>query len=228
MLQISDLYKTYQTGEQIIRALDGINLTVNDGEFLRIVGTSGSGKSTLLNLMAGLDTPSSGRISTAQGLLSEMSSSELARYRANEVGMVFQSFNLVPYRTALQNVEMGLLFHNISRAERLDRAADALSQLGLADRANHRPATLSGGEQQRVALARALVKKPKILLADEPTGNLDETTSGEIAKLFADLHGDGLTIVMVTHDSTLAAASITRALRMSYGKISDQSGEVKR
>ncbi len=223
MLRIERLAKTYALGGQEIRALDGVDLEVHAGEFLRIIGASGSGKSTLLNLVAGLDTPTRGRIETPDGVLSEMSSGELAAYRARRVGMVFQSFNLIPHRTALQNVELALLFLGVARAERAQRAAAMLDRLGLADRLGHRPADLSGGEQQRVALARALVKQPDLLLADEPTGNLDRDTSAAIAQLFGELNRQGLTILLVTHDLELAAAAAHRTLRMSYGRIVPES-----
>ncbi len=224
MLQIKDLHKRYELGGQTVRALDGVTLTINEGEFLQVIGTSGSGKSTLLNLMAGLDTPSSGTIFTPRGDLSTMSSGEIASYRAIDIGMVFQAFNLIPYRTARQNIEMGMLFHKINGREKSQRTDRMLEQLGLHDRANHRPAALSGGEQQRVALGRALVKEPTILLADEPTGNLDKETSLEIARLFGELHNRGLTIVLVTHDSSLASDAITRSVRVNYGRLVAESG----
>ena len=218
MLQAVNLSKYYQRGGETIRALDRVNLTLSEGEFLRIIGTSGSGKSTLLNLLAGLDSPTEGYVKVGQNRLSDLSDRQIAEYRARTVGMVFQSFNLIPYRTALQNVEMGMLFLDIPRRERRRRASEMLSELGLADRADHVPSNLSGGEQQRVAIARALAKEPRLLLADEPTGNLDEETSREIARLFGDLNAGGLTIVLVTHDSTLAFGGKGRTLRMTYGR----------
>ncbi len=219
MLQTRDLKKIYQMGGQEIRALDGVNLTVQKGEYLRVVGASGSGKSTLLNLLAGLDTPTEGRIESADGILSDMSPRELAAYRARRVGMVFQAFNLIPYRTALQNVSLGMLFLDETAAERDERAKDMLVTLGLGDRLTHRPADLSGGEQQRVVLARALAKKPTLLLADEPTGNLDQQTSADIAALLAQQNKAGLTIVLVTHDLGLAEDHAHRTLTMNYGKV---------
>ncbi len=219
MLRIDGLTKCYRTGQQEIRALDDVSLRVRAGEFLRIVGSSGSGKSTLLNLIAGLDTPTDGRIETPDGVLSEMTPKQLAAYRSRRVGMVFQSFNLIPHRTALQNVELALLFHGLPRAERLEKASSVLARLGLADRADHRPADMSGGEQQRVALARALVKEPSLLLADEPTGNLDRDTSASIARLLGELNQRGLTVLLVTHDLSLSAREAHRTLRMDYGRI---------
>lgn len=219
MLRAEGLEKVYRLAGQEIRALDGVDFTLERGEFVRLFGASGSGKSTLLNLLAGLDRPTGGRIQGPDGVLSEMSARRLAAYRARRVGMVFQSFHLIPHRTALQNVELGMLFLGWPRAERMARAEATLAQLGLGARLHHRPSDLSGGEQQRVALARALAKRPDLLLADEPTGNLDRETTLEMAELLARLHAEGLTIVLVTHDPTLAEASVGRTLRMRYGRI---------
>jgi putative ABC transport system ATP-binding protein len=219
MLRAGGLTRIYRLGGQEIRALDGVDVEIRDGEYLRVVGASGSGKSTLLNLLAGLDTPTAGRIATPEGILSELSPRRLAAYRARVIGMVFQTFNLIPHLTALQNVELGMLFLGLAREDRRRRAGAMLERLGLADRMRHRPQDLSGGEQQRVALARALAKGPSLLLADEPTGNLDQTTSAEIARLLASLHAEGLTVVLVTHNLALAAAEADRTLEMSYGRI---------
>ena len=226
MLRVEGLTRVYHLGGQEIRALDGVDLEVRDGEYLRLVGASGSGKSTLLNLLAGLDTPTAGRVETPDGLLSEMPSRRLAAYRARVVGMVFQTFNLIPHLTALQNVELGMLFLDIPRAERRRRAGGMLEKLGLADRVRHRPQDLSGGEQQRVALARALAKDPRLLLADEPTGNLDQATSGDIARLLATLNAEGLTVILVTHNLTLAAAEAHRTLELSFGRIVCETAHV--
>jgi len=219
MLCVGGLTRIYRLGGQEIRALDGVDLEVRDGEYLRIVGASGSGKSTLLNLLAGLDTPTAGRIATPAGVLAELSPRRLAQYRARVVGMVFQTFNLIPHLTALQNVELGMLFLDLPRAEREQRSRAMLERLGLTGRLHHRPQDLSGGEQQRVALARALAKGPSLLLADEPTGNLDQTTSAEIARLLAGLHAEGITVILVTHNLALAATEADRTLEMSYGRI---------
>ena len=225
MLCASGLSRVYHLAGQEIRALDGVDLTVREGEYLRIIGASGSGKSTLLNLLAGLDRPTAGRIEVSGRVLSEMSSRALAGYRAREVGMVFQSFNLIPHRTALQNVELGMLFLGLPRGERLERARRMLDRLGLGDRLQHRPGDLSGGEQQRVALARALAKRPKLLLADEPTGNLDRETTLDLARLLAEQNAGGLTVMLVTHDPQLAEREAHRTLRMRYGRIvSDEPG----
>ncbi|MBD3237011.1 MAG: ATP-binding cassette domain-containing protein [Candidatus Eisenbacteria bacterium] len=220
LLRAAGLRRIYQLGGREIRALDGVDLRLERGEYLRIVGPSGSGKSTLLNLLAGLDRPSDGTIAfSSAGLLSEMSPAALAAYRAREVGVVFQSFNLITHRTALQNVELGLLFLGVPREERLRRARAMLDRLALGARCDHRPGDLSGGEQQRVALARALVKEPALLLADEPTGNLDREISGEIAGLLRELNRRGLTIVLVTHDIALARGDVDRTVHMDYGRI---------
>ncbi|MBD3337165.1 MAG: ATP-binding cassette domain-containing protein [Candidatus Eisenbacteria bacterium] len=223
MLQIRELTKIYHLGGQEIRAVDGVDLDLPAGEYLRIVGASGSGKSTLLNLLAGLDTPTSGRIVSPEGSLAELGPRRLAAYRAARIGMVFQSFHLIPHRTALQNVELGMLFLETPRAERLRRAEEVLQRLGLGRRLHHRPADLSGGEQQRVSLARAIAKRPELLLADEPTGNLDQDTSAEIARVLGDLNREGLTVVLVTHNHELAAESAHRTLRMHYGRIVEES-----
>ncbi|MBU1701457.1 MAG: ABC transporter ATP-binding protein [Candidatus Eisenbacteria bacterium] len=223
MLSATGLTRIFRLGGQEIRAVDGVDLEIREGEYTRITGASGSGKSTLLNLLAGLDTPSSGCITTPEGVLSDFSSRRLAAYRAHQVGMVFQSFNLIPHRTALQNVELGMLFLGRPRAERHQRAEEILARLGLADRLHHRPNDLSGGEQQRVSLARALAKQPKMLMADEPTGNLDRDTSIEISRLLKELNAEGLTVILVTHDTDLAVSDAHRTLKMSYGKIVEET-----
>mgnify|MGYP001587238694 FL=1 len=209
-----------------MRALDGVTLAVGRGEFLGIVGSSGSGKTTLLNLLAGLDTPTTGLVQLAPpkaGLdgapLSSLSRRQLAAYRAHKVGMIFQSFNLISHYSALQNVETALYFNGTSPKERHRRATAILEQLGLADRMTHRPADLSGGEQQRVAVARAIVKKPEILFADEPTGNLDYDNAQQIVSLLTSLNRDGLTLVLVTHNLEMAQQYTHRTIRLQYGRI---------
>ncbi|MCB2231698.1 ABC transporter ATP-binding protein [bacterium] len=223
IIRTESLTRFYQRGPHEVRAVDGVSLSVSTGEFVALVGASGSGKTTLLNLLAGLDTPTSGDIWSAGTRLCDLSARELARYRAQRVGVVFQTFNLVGHRTALANVELALYFTDIPRHERRQHAARLLEDLGLGDRLDHRPADLSGGEQQRVALARALVKNPTVLFADEPTGNLDSDNSDKIADLLIDLNRRGLTIVLVTHDQELAARCARRVVRMHYGKIVDDS-----
>jgi len=222
MLKTRHLTKVYRLGGQEVRALDGVDLAIETGEYVRVIGSSGSGKSTLLNLLAGLDSPSDGTIETSEGILSEMSPARIAAYRAEQVGMVFQSFNLIPHRTALQNVELAMLFARIPLAERLRRAAAMLDRLGLGDRLHHRPADMSGGEQQRVAFARALVKRPRLLLADEPTGNLDQQTCLDVARLLREANAEGVTVLLVTHDPELADSDADRTLRMQYGQIVEE------
>lgn len=222
-LQAVELCRYYRRGPQEVRAVDEVNLSIDRGEFVGIVGASGSGKSTILNLLAGLDTPSSGRIEVDGVTLGSLNRKELAAYRAQKVGMVFQSFNLIPHRTALGNVELALYFDDTPRSRRQHKAAEMLERLGLGDRMDHRPADLSGGEQQRVAMARALVKSPQLLFADEPTGNLDQDNTQQIASLLTDLNKQGLTVVLVTHDLDMAARYAHRTVKMHYGRIVDES-----
>jgi putative ABC transport system ATP-binding protein len=218
-LRTADLCRYYRRGPQEVRALDGVSFELNRSEFLAIVGSSGSGKTTLLNLLAGLDTPTSGTVEIDNVPLTSMSRKELAAYRATKIGMIFQSFNLIAHYTAIQNVETALYFNGTPPGERHRRAHAVLEQLGLADRLTHRPADLSGGEQQRVAVARAIVKQPEILFADEPTGNLDYDNARQIAELLASLNREGLTIVMVTHNLEMAHQYAHRTIRMQYGRI---------
>jgi putative ABC transport system ATP-binding protein len=210
----------YQMGSALIRAVDGVTLEAGAGEFLALLGTSGSGKSTLLNLMAGLDRPTSGVIVAEGRNLSELSSIELARYRSLTVGMVFQSFNLLPRMTLEENVELPLRLAEVDRAERAGRVRDALERVGLGPRATHRPSELSGGEQQRAALARALVNRPTILFADEPTGNLDSVTGESIMQLLKEIQRTlGMTIAMVTHERLLADRFADRIAELADGKL---------
>ena len=220
-LEAQSLHRHYHRGQHTVRALDGVDLTLKRGEFLAVVGASGSGKSTLLNLLAGLDTPTSGHIEFDGRRLDTLSRSQLAAYRAQRVGMIFQSFNLMPHQTALKNVELALYFNGTDRSLRCERATAVLERLGLGDRLDHKPADLSGGEQQRVAVARALVKQPEVLFADEPTGNLDRDNSIAIADLLSELNRDGLTVVMVTHDIKLAEHCAHRVVRMNYGRVAE-------
>jgi putative ABC transport system ATP-binding protein len=222
LLTTHDLCRYFRRGRDEVRALDGVDLAVERGDFLAVVGSSGCGKSTLLATLAGLDTPTDGRVEVEGRSLYAMSRRELAAYRAHKVGMVFQSFNLIAHYTAAQNVETALLFNDTPRHERQSRAAAVLEQLGLTDRATHRPADLSGGEQQRVAIARAIVKEPEILLADEPTGNLDHDNALRIVDMLAQLNRDGLTVVMVTHNLELANQYASHIVRMHYGRILGQ------
>ena len=218
-IQTVGLCRYYRRGPQQVRAVDAVDLAVRRGEFVGIVGASGSGKSTILNLLGGLDTPTAGHIEVDGVSLGSLSRRQLSAYRARRVGMVFQSFNLISHHTALRNVELALYFNDTPAGERRTRAAEILEHLGLADRLDHRPSDLSGGEQQRVAIARALVKRPEILFADEPTGNLDHDNTEQIAALLADLNRRGLTIVLATHDLDLAHTYPHRIVRMQYGRL---------
>jgi putative ABC transport system ATP-binding protein len=227
-LDVTDLCRYFRRGPSEIKALDGVSLAIRQGEFVGVVGSSGSGKSTLLAIMAGLDTPTSGQVRIEGRSIHEMSRKELASYRAHRVGMVFQSFNLIAHYTALQNVETALLFNQTPYKQRRKQASATLEQLGLSDRMTHRPADLSGGEQQRVAIARAIVKRPDILFADEPTGNLDHDNADQIAKLLANLNRAGQSIIMVTHNLELAKQYAHRIIKLSYGRIENDSGNSNR
>lgn len=207
-------------GASLVKALDGLTLTIADGEFVALLGTSGSGKSTLLNLVGGLDQPTSGSLRVGGRDLASLSRDELSLHRRHTVGMIFQSFNLVPTMTAAENVSLSLMFAGVPRGERTTRASALLESMGLGGRQHHRPKELSGGEQQRVAVARALANQPPLLLADEPTGNLDSRTSTEIMNLIKTLNErDGKTVILVTHDAALAATYARRTVTMLDGHI---------
>ncbi len=207
-------------GGTLISAVDKVTLTIDDGEFVALLGASGSGKSSLLNLLAGLDSPTSGSVVSGGKDLSRLSRTELAAYRRSTVGMVFQSFNLIPRMTVLENVELPLRFAEVDRSKRLDMTSKALSRVGLSGRLSHRPVELSGGEQQRVAIARALVTEPKLLLADEPTGNLDSRTGTEVMNLIRNLNeSSGMTVILVTHEQTIAEKYTTRMISLADGKV---------
>jgi putative ABC transport system ATP-binding protein len=215
-----DLTRQYRMGASLIRAADGVNLTIGRGEFVALLGASGSGKSTLLNLIAGLDRPTGGAIFVLGRDLAKMSSQELARYRRETVGMIFQSFNLIPAMTLEENVELPLRFAEVERAERASRVREALERVDLIKRLGHRPPELSGGEQQRVAIARALVNRPALLLADEPTGNLDSRTGTEIMSLLRDLNRTlATTVIMVTHERALADEYAHRSIHLADGRV---------
>ena len=209
----------YQLGASVVRAVDDVSLSIEQGEFVALLGSSGSGKSTLLNLMAGLDRPSSGAILAHERNLADMSSNELAAYRSRTVGMVFQAFNLLPRMTLEENVELPLRLAEVDRRERPARVREAIERVHLAARLEHRPTEMSGGEQQRAAIARALVNRPAILLADEPTGNLDSATGDEIMKLLREINESGVTVVMVTHERPRAAEFAHRLVQMKDGKL---------
>jgi putative ABC transport system ATP-binding protein len=218
LIETRDLWKTYLMGSEEIHALRGVSLQIQRGEYVAIMGPSGSGKSTLMNLIGCLDTPTKGGYLLNNKQVSQMNDNELARIRNEEIGFVFQTFNLLPRASALQNVELPLVYAGVPGKERSTRAKQALEKVELGDRMGHRPNELSGGQRQRVAIARALVNNPSILLADEPTGNLDSKTGAEIMALFARLHESGNTIVLVTHEAEIAAFA-RRSIHLRDGQI---------
>jgi putative ABC transport system ATP-binding protein len=218
LIQIEDLWKTYQMGAEEIHALRGVSFVINKGSYVAIMGPSGSGKSTMMNLIGCLDTPSKGKYLLNTRLVSDMDDDELAHIRNKEIGFVFQTFNLLPRASALHNVELPLIYNGTPSNERKERAIKALQAVELGERIYHRPNELSGGQRQRVAIARALVNDPSLILADEPTGNLDSATSSEIMAIFDVLHKNGNTIILVTHESDIAAHA-HRVIRLFDGKI---------
>ena len=218
VIELNAISKHYEMGQQLIKAVDSLDLTIEYYEYIVFIGSSGSGKSTLMNIIGCLDTPTAGRYVLNQKDVSGMEENELADIRNQEIGFIFQSFNLLPRASALKNVMQPLIYRGMSLAERKAEAERVLARVGLADRAHHLPNQLSGGQRQRVAIARALVTNPSILLADEPTGNLDSQTSIEILALFDELHADGQTIVVVTHEPDVAAHG-QRIVRLKDGKV---------
>lgn len=218
IIEIKGITRDFPLGEEIIHVLKGIDLTINKGEYVALMGPSGSGKSTLMNLLGCLDTPTSGSYVLNGKHVSEMHDDELAEIRNKEIGFVFQTFNLMPRTTALDNVALPMVYAGKSKVERNERATEVLTQVGLDDRMDHKPNQLSGGQRQRVAVARALVNKPAIILADEPTGNLDSKTSVEIMNLFDDIHANGNTVILVTHEEDIAAHA-HRIIRLRDGMI---------
>jgi putative ABC transport system ATP-binding protein len=224
LLEIDNLKKHYRMGESLVRALDGVSLTVGEGEFLGLLGTSGSGKSTLLNLIAGLDHATSGTLRMFGHDLARMSRADLSLHRRRNIGIIFQSFNLISTMSAVENVALSMMFAGIGRVERDARSHVLLESVGLGGRERHRPKELSGGEQQRVAIARALANMPHLLLADEPTGNLDSRTSREIMGVLQQLNErDGKTIIMVTHDASLAKKYAHRTITLMDGAIAAEA-----
>ena len=218
IISIKSVSKIYNLGETVVKALDNVSLSIYDNDYISIMGPSGSGKSTLMNIIGCLDVPTKGKYKFKNELISEMDDNQLANIRNEKIGFVFQTFNLLPKLNAMQNVEVPLIYSSLGRKERLDRAEEALHIVGLQDRMTHKPNELSGGQRQRVAIARALVNKPSIILADEPTGNLDSKSGNEILKFFSKLHKDGNTIIMVTHEESVAKLS-KRRIDIFDGKI---------
>jgi putative ABC transport system ATP-binding protein len=228
IIRIESLTKFYKIGNELVKALNGVNLTIDKNEYVALMGPSGSGKSTIMNIIGCLDTPTSGSYYLNGPDVSGLSDNELALIRNKEIGFVFQTFNLLPRYTALENVGLPLIYAGISKEVRNARATEVLTQVGLADRMKHKPNELSGGQRQRVAVARALVNKPSIILADEPTGNLDTKTSYEIMALFQDIHDKGNTIILVTHEEDIARHA-HRIVRMRDGVVeSDEPNNPKR
>jgi putative ABC transport system ATP-binding protein len=218
LIKTIKIRKIYKVGEEEINALDGIDITIEKNEYLAIMGPSGSGKSTLMNLLGCLDTPTSGSYILNGTEVAKLNDNELAEIRNKEIGFVFQTFNLLPRASALHNVELPLIYSSVSRGQRRSLALEALEKVGLADRVTHKPSELSGGQRQRVAIARGLVNKPSIIFADEPTGNLDSKTGEEILKLFRNLHNEGNTMVIVTHEEYIARQA-ERIVRLLDGRI---------
>jgi putative ABC transport system ATP-binding protein len=226
-IHTENLCRHYQMGDALIRAVDGISLQVRSGEFVALLGTSGSGKSSLMNLIAGLDSPTSGSVIVQGKNLANLSREDLAKHRLHTVGMVFQSFNLIPSMSLMENVELPMRFAEVDRSKREGLARQSLERVGLGARVRHRPMELSGGEQQRASLARALINQPKILLADEPTGNLDSRTGTEIMNFIREFNEVlGMTIVMVTHERALAECYAKRMIFLADGKLIDDQANV--
>jgi len=218
IISIQSVSKIYNLGETVVKALDNVSLSIYDNDYISIMGPSGSGKSTLMNIIGCLDVPTKGKYKFKNELISDMDDNQLANIRNEKIGFVFQTFNLLPKLNAMQNVEVPLIYSSLGRKKRIERAEEALHIVGLQDRMTHKPNELSGGQRQRVAIARALVNKPSIILADEPTGNLDSKSGNEILKFFSKLHKDGNTIIMVTHEQSVAKLS-KRRIDIFDGKI---------
>jgi putative ABC transport system ATP-binding protein len=220
LISLQNIKRHYEVGDEIVRALDGVDLTINHNEYISIMGPSGSGKSTLMNMIGCLDTPSEGTYEFEGELVHEMDDNQLASIRNRKIGFVFQTFNLLPKATALHNVEVPLIYSNIPKEQRIDKASNALTEVGLNDRMYHRPNELSGGQRQRVAIARALVNDPSIILADEPTGNLDSKSGDEIMTILDSLYDRGNTIILVTHEEYIANHA-HRIINIFDGKIKE-------
>ncbi len=222
LIEIKDVYKIYNPGENEVRALDGVSLTINTGEFVAIIGQSGSGKSTLMNMLGCLDVPSSGEYYLANKDVSKMSDNELSDIRNEQIGFVFQGFNLIQSLDAAENVELPLIYRGLGRDQRHKISRESLERVGLLNRVHHKPTQMSGGQQQRVAIARAIAARPPIILADEPTGNLDSKSGSDVIRILHELHAEGRTIILITHDYQIAQTA-ERIVRIADGKISDDS-----
>ena len=218
LVEVKDMCKVYNPGENEVRALDHVNVSINENEFVAIIGHSGSGKSTLMNMLGCLDVPTSGTYLLHDQDVSRMSDDDLSDIRNREIGFIFQDFNLIPNLTALENVELPLIYRGISKKERLELSQDALRKVGLEKRMNHKPSEMSGGQQQRVAIARAIAQAPPVILADEPTGNLDSGSTKEIMGILKSLHQEGRTVIIITHDNDIAAQA-ERVIRIKDGYI---------
>lgn len=218
VIHLTDIVKNYKVGTQVVRALRSVSLQIYAGEYVAIMGASGSGKSTLMNVLGCLDTPTSGRYELNGQDVSHLVDDELAEIRNSEIGFIFQTFNLLPRNTAMENVMLPLVYAGVKKETRLERAGQMLTDVGLADRVDHKPNELSGGQRQRVAVARALINNPAILLADEPTGNLDSRTSEEIMQLFSNIHKQGNTLIVVTHEEDIARHA-HRIIRLKDGQV---------
>lgn len=225
LVEIRDIHKIYNPGENEVRALDGVSLTIGEKEFVAIIGHSGSGKSTLMNMLGCLDVPTSGSYFLHGQDVSHMTDDELSDIRNKEIGFIFQGFNLIPNLTALENVELPLIYRGVAKKDRIQLSEAALDKVGLEKRKTHKPAEMSGGQQQRVAIARAIAQAPPVILADEPTGNLDSNSTKEIMDILKGLHKEGRTVILITHDNEIAAQA-KRVIKIRDGKIESDSGQI--
>ncbi|MBO4981381.1 MAG: ABC transporter ATP-binding protein [Lachnospiraceae bacterium] len=224
LVEIKDICKIYNPGENEVRALDHVSVDIEEGEFVAIIGQSGSGKSTLMNMLGCLDVPTSGTYRLHGQDVSSLNDDQLSDIRNREIGFIFQGFNLIPNLTALENVELPLIYRGVGKRERRELSGKALEKVGLAHRMDHKPSEMSGGQQQRVAIARAIAQAPPVILADEPTGNLDSGSTGEIMEVLKALHSDGRTVILITHDNEIAAQA-NRVIKIKDGRIEADSGE---
>lgn len=224
LVDIQDICKIYNPGENEVRALDHVNLTINENEFVAIIGQSGSGKSTLMNMLGCLDIPTSGTYMLHDQDVSHLSDDELSDIRNKEIGFIFQGFNLIPNLTAIENVELPLIYRGVARKDRISMSETALDKVGLESRKTHKPSEMSGGQQQRVAIARAIAQAPPVILADEPTGNLDSGSSREIMGILKELHAEGRTVILITHDNDIAAQA-ERIIKIKDGRIVHDSAD---